>query len=658
MAGKIPDETLQAIRERISIVEVVSGYVTLKKAGRNYTGLCPFHSEKTPSFTVSDERGLFHCFGCGAGGSVFTFLMRADRIEFPEAVEMLARRAGVTLPRRTEREPGGEQRDEFVELNEIAQRCFREALQSARGTVARQYLEQRGLQPATIERYGVGFCPPNGSGLARALAGQGPRIQKAVDLGLLGRRTDDSLYDRFWGRVTFPIRHGRGHILGFGGRTLGTDHPKYLNSPESSLFHKGQVLYGLFEARAAIRDAERVVLVEGYLDALALVEAGIGYAVASLGTALSATQLRLARRFAPEVVVFFDGDRAGQEAAFRSFALCAEAQMWGLGAFLPEGFDPDTYVREKGPAAVLSLLERATPLADFFIRRVDPGPNASLPERARAVERVRQVIAQFSDPLFSLLARQAAQSLRIDEAVFREKRSAPADHRPVPAPPVTPRASQLPPEESTLLEAMALDGDVAVLVSHRGTLDAFRSPLLAAAGRAVVAAWEREHNSVAAIEHLPAAIAERVTAGLLGAGAIASADRMQTRATASSASNGRAAACKRASCGRSCMRPSEVATTTPIANSSSETTNCFGATRLNVDDVIHSDPLKSRVRLKLVPRAPAPHGYDGLAPIGAQSDVRGPIAQAGQSRRLITGRSQVRILVGPLSVRQRKGVRG
>ena len=389
MAGKIPEDTLQAIRERVSIVEVVSGYVTLKKAGRNHVGLCPFHSEKTPSFTVNDDRGLFHCFGCGAGGTVFTFLMRADRIEFPEAVEMLARRAGVTLPQRSEAEPGGDPRDGLVELNETAQRCFREALQSAAGAAARQYMEKRGLRAATIERYGIGFCPRNGSGLVRTLGGNGARMQKAVDLGLLGRRADGSVYDRFWGRVTFPIRHGRGHILGFGGRTLGTEHPKYLNSPESSLFHKGQVLYGLFEARAAIREVERVVIVEGYLDALALVEAGIGYAVASLGTALSTTQLRLARRFAPEVVVFFDGDRAGQEAAVRSFTLCAEAGVWGLGAFLPEGFDPDTYVRARGASAARSLLEQATPLADFFIHRLDPGPQASC-AAARTRRRARR----------------------------------------------------------------------------------------------------------------------------------------------------------------------------------------------------------------------------------------------------------------------------
>ncbi|MFQ5666472.1 MAG: DNA primase [Candidatus Binatia bacterium] len=527
MAGQIPDDTLQAIRERVSIVEVVSGYVTLKKAGKNYIGLCPFHSEKTPSFTVSDERGLFHCFGCGAGGTVFTFLMRADHVAFPEAVELLARRAGVGLPRRLRKGEGGEQRQELVELNETAQRCFRAALCSGRGASARQYLANRGLSTATVERYGLGYCPPAGSGLAQTLSTTPAATRRAVDLGLLGRRTDGRLYDRFWGRVTFPIRHGRGHILGFGARTLGTEHPKYLNSPESTLFRKGHVLYGLFEARKAIREAGRVVIVEGYLDALALAEAGIGYTVASLGTALSVAQLRLARRFAPEVVAFFDGDRAGQDAAARAFAVCAEADVWGLGAFLPEGFDPDTYVRTRGAAATLSLLQKAVPLADFFVQRLDPGPAASLPERARAAEKIGPVIAQVRDPLFSLLARKAAQQLRVDEVIFREMRSfgsAPRDPAPVSAATPPPRFL---PEESTLLEAMALDRDVAMLISNQGVLDSFRSTTLADAGRALVTAWRRDHSSETALDRLPAEVAGRVTAGLLGEGAIATADHLQ-----------------------------------------------------------------------------------------------------------------------------------
>ena len=530
MAGRIPDETLQAIRERVSIVEVVSGYVSLKKAGRNHLGLCPFHAEKTPSFTVNDERGLFHCFGCGAGGTVFTFLMRADRLEFFEAVEVLARRAGVPLPKRGVGD-SSEQRNALIEINETAQRYFCDSLRSPSGTPARQYLEKRGVSAPTIERYGLGFCPAAGSGLVRTLAARRLAAAQALELGLIGRRGDGSFYDRLWGRVTFPIRDGNGHILGFGGRTLGTDHPKYLNSPESSLFHKGQVLYGLFEARSAIREAERAVLVEGYLDALALVEAGIGHVVATLGTALTAAQLRLARRFAPEVVAFFDGDRAGQDAAVRAFTVCAEIGVWGLGAFLPDGFDPDTFVRTRGAAATLSLLQEAVPLADFFVDRLSPGPDASVPARVRAAEQVARVIAKVRDPVqFSLLVTKAAQRIGVDESVFRTLRSRadapPSPHAPPPAAMSKP-VEVFRPEETGLLEVVALDREVALLVAHRGVLDLLHSPVLADAGRALLAAWEREASTAAAIDILPVELAERVTAGLLGEGPIATGDRLK-----------------------------------------------------------------------------------------------------------------------------------
>lgn len=529
MAGKIPDDTLDDIRERVSIVEVVSGHMSLKKAGRNFLGLCPFHAEKTPSFTVNEERGLFHCFGCGAGGTVFTFVMRAEHIGFPDAVELLARRAGVKLPERTERDQGGAERQAFFEVNELAQGHFRQSLLAAANDQARRYLDKRGLRAAVVEQYGLGYCPPSGAGLVRSLTGQ--RQQRAAELGLIGRRSDGSWYERFRGRVTFPIRDGSGRIVGFGGRTLGTEHPKYLNSPESVLFHKGQVLYGLFEARKAIEAAQRVVIVEGYLDALALAGGEIGYVVASLGTALSAAQLRLARRFAPEVVAFFDGDRAGQEAATRAFAVCAEAGVWGLGAFLPEGLDPDDYVRQHGTAATLALLQQAVPLADFFLRRIDPGPGASLPERARAAERIGQVISRLRDAFqFNLLAKQAAQRLGVDEALFRAMRSSDESPSGPFTQATTPEraAAELRPEEATLLEAMALDREVASLVSHRGVLAAFSNSALADAGQILIDAWKREQRTNAAIDRLPPALADRITAALLGEGPLAAGDRLQT----------------------------------------------------------------------------------------------------------------------------------
>lgn len=525
MAGKIPDETLEAIRDRMSIVEVVSGYVSLKKAGRNFIGLCPFHSEKTPSFTVSDERGLFHCFGCGAGGTVFTFVMRIENCEFPEAVAVLARKAGVALPERGTHPGADDHRQELFRLNDAAQKRFVRSLQSEEGAAARAYLTKRGLQPATIEKYGIGFCPRGGSGFGAAVASKPAAVEAALRLGLLGRRGDGSTYEKFWNRITFPIRDGGGRILGFGGRTLGDDPPKYLNSPDSTLFHKGRVLYGLFEARQAVRDAERLVIVEGYMDALALVEAGIGYVVASLGTALTVDHLRLARRFAPEIIAFFDGDRAGLQAAERSFEVCLDAGIWGLGAFLPEGLDPDDYVRREGVEAARKLLAEAKPLADFFLDRVDPGPHASVPERIRAAQRVARAIVRVEDPvMFNLLAKESARRLGVDESIFRDqrmgiraktppRREAPGDQTPI--------TEDFRPEELTLIEVMSLDRSVAELVAESDVLDRFESATLAQAGASLISAWRQDGNCHAALNSLPPSVAGRLAAAQLGGGALA-----------------------------------------------------------------------------------------------------------------------------------------
>lgn len=528
MAGRIPDTTLDAIRERVSIVEVVSGFVTLKKAGRNHVGLCPFHNERTPSFTVSDDRGLFHCFGCGAGGTVFTFVMRMEGLIFAEAVESLARRAGVQLPSRPDR-AADSTRQLCIELNERAQKYFRDCLAGEAGASARAYLARRGLTAATVDRYGLGFCPPAGSGLARALRADSRPMGLASEMGLVGVRGDGTAYDRMWGRVTFPIRDGSGHIVGFGARTLGNEQPKYLNSPESSLFHKGRVLYGLYEAREAMRTTGRVVIVEGYLDALALVEAGIGNVAASLGTALTAAQLRLARRFAPEVVAFFDGDRAGADAAMRAFAVCAEVGVWGLGAFLPEGEDPDTYVRRYGVAPTQALLDGAIPLADFFLQRVDPGSAAPVPARAAAIKRVRDVISRIADPVqFSLLAQRAAQRFGIEESVLRDVRTNSSRDSGTQVPAATSTAADsFRPEEVTLIEVMALDRAAAALAAAAGVLDALLSAELTAAGREIVAAWERGDSAAAVIDRLPHPLADRVAAALLGEGPAAAADRVQ-----------------------------------------------------------------------------------------------------------------------------------
>jgi len=534
MAGRIPDEILETIRERVSIVEIVSAHVSLKKAGRGYSGLCPFHSEKTPSFTVSDDRGLYHCFGCGEGGTVFTFVMKMDGLDFPSAVETLAQRANVRLPE-AGAAPRRDDRRQLLQLNDAAQRRYVSALQSSQGAEARKYLEARGLSDEIIERYGIGFCPANGSAFVQAIQAKPKAVEAAIGIGLVGRRSDGRLFDRQWGRVTFPIRDGAGQIVGFGGRSLGEQQPKYLNSPESPLFHKGSVLYGFYEARTAIRERDQVVIVEGYMDVITLAQFGFANVVANLGTALTESQLRKTRN---QVVVFFDGDRAGQAAAMRVFEISAKAGIWANGAFLPDKEDPDSFVRNHGVAATRALLDAAVPLAEFFLARIDPGPRATMAEREAAARRVGEALAQVEDAVrFTLLARQAAERLDVNESVFREMRAAAARR------PKLPRDSertieidagasavaeqQLGLEEKTLLEAMALDRGACNLVADSGAIESLLGPAAAPLARMILDAWEDEGSVAGLIDKLPQEIGARVAAGLLGQGPLADADKVR-----------------------------------------------------------------------------------------------------------------------------------
>ncbi|HSP95662.1 MAG TPA: DNA primase [Candidatus Dormibacteraeota bacterium] len=517
MARRIPDETLQAIRDRISIVEVISAYVNLKRQGRNHIGLCPFHGEKTPSFTVSDERGLYHCFGCGESGTVFSFVMKMERIEFLDAVTQLAARAGVALPAADGDDPAARRREQLYAANAHAERFFREALASAAGAGARRYLEQRGLNAATIDRYALGFAPATGTALVGSLERQKVAREVALQAGLLGRRDDGRVYDRFRGRVMFPIRDRRGRTIAFGGRSLGDEQPKYLNSPETPLFHKGEGLYGIAEARDAIRSQARAVLVEGYMDALVLAQEGVPYVVATLGTALTAAQLRVLQPLGGEdmaVFFFFDGDRAGRQAAVRAFAICAEAGVWGRAAFLPEGFDPDSYTRQHGAAATLALLDAAPSLVDFYFDTLLP-PGATLPQRTRVADAVKVILGRVgNDVQLAVLARQAAARLGLSEELFRRARGGAPSAPPARA--TTPKA--WPVEERLLVELMAADRVVAELVAERGTLARFRTPELADAGERLVQAWQSGRPLGEVVEQLPPALAARLTAVALEQG--------------------------------------------------------------------------------------------------------------------------------------------
>jgi DNA primase len=371
MGGRIPTEAIQHIRERASITEVVSDVVTLRKRGRTVVGLCPFHTEKTPSFTVTEERGFYHCFGCGEHGDVFGFVMKTQSLTFPEAIRAVAQRFGLPVPEGTDSERRGG--DPLLAVNAAAAAFFTRALAAPGGARARAYLVERGVGDEIAARFHLGYAPATGDALARHLRAEGHPVEHALTLGLVSRRDAGGVYDRFRDRLVFPIADTTGRNVAFGGRVLpgrpstGDAPPKYLNSPESPLFHKGHTLYGLPQARDAIRRRGRAIVVEGYLDVITLAEAGIEEVVAPLGTALTADQLRVLRRLCESVVACFDGDDAGRRAAARSFATFVEAGLWGRGVFLPAGDDPDTFVRRSGREALEALLGAAEPLVDAFL---------------------------------------------------------------------------------------------------------------------------------------------------------------------------------------------------------------------------------------------------------------------------------------------------
>jgi DNA primase len=419
----IKQETISQVRSRASIVEIVSDYVTLKKAGRNYMGLCPFHSEKTPSFTVSEEKGIFHCFGCNTGGGVFQFLMQIDQLSFPEALERVAKRYGIVIEQ-SERGPSARhvnERETLYRINERAALNYQKMLAShPEGKWAREYLKNRGVDEPTARRFMIGYAPRGGSGLADMFKKEQLPVQEALRLGLLGQREPGRLYEKFFSRLMFPIADASGKIVGFGGRVLDQALPKYLNSSDTPLFHKGATVYGLHQAKEGIRKADRVVLVEGYLDVIALAQHGIDYTVATLGTALTPNHLRALARYTRNIIALFDGDEAGRKAAARSFEIFVEAGLLGRGAFLPRGEDPDSYVRKHGKTPLEGLIDGAVPLADFYFSSLEQRHGGTLEGKSRTASEIGRVLAKVANPFEAdLLVRRAVDHLGIREELLR-----------------------------------------------------------------------------------------------------------------------------------------------------------------------------------------------------------------------------------------------
>ena len=388
LAGRIPQHFINDLIDRADIVSVIDERMTLKKTGKNYSGLCPFHDEKTPSFSVSPDKQFFHCFGCQESGTVLTFLMKYERLEFVEAVEMLARDMGMKVPREQGRGPVVKVDEDLYSVMDQAERFYRGQLRGA--TEAVEYLKGRGLTGEIARDFGIGYAPAEWHGVGDALISDRVSEEKLLTAGLLIKNDKDRVYDRFRDRIMFPIRDTRGRVIAFGGRILAQDGgPKYLNSPETPIFFKAQELYGLYEARKALRKIDALLVVEGYMDVVALAQNGIVNAVATLGTATGEAHFKKLYRYADQVVCCFDGDKAGRSAAWRALesALPVLNEHRQLKfAFLPDGEDPDSLIRGQGEAAFQGFIDHAVPALEFLLSRLAEGLDlATLDGRAKFI---------------------------------------------------------------------------------------------------------------------------------------------------------------------------------------------------------------------------------------------------------------------------------
>lgn len=446
----IAEQKIAEVRQAARISEFISPYVSLKRSGRGMTGLCPFHGEKSPSFSVDDERGFYHCFGCGAGGNVFKFVMQMENVSFPEAVRKVAAHYGIEVPDEGATPGASSERDAAFAMLASAANFYRAALgRSGFGDTVRAYLDERGVGADAAERFFLGAAPPAADALAQHLRREKHDLRVAERIGLVGLR-GGSAYDRFRSRLLFPIRDPQGRTLGFGARRIGEgDGPKYLNSSDSPVYHKGRVLYGLFEAREAERRpplrsggggasaaakpvaasaqaaaparSNDLILVEGYLDVIAMSQAGMTNVVAGCGTALTLDQARLVRRHAAEVVALFDGDDAGRRAAARSFPVFLEAGLWARGVFLPQGEDPDTFVKSQGVSALRAEISAAKPLVEAYARYVAEGAGGA-GSAARVGAELAEVLRKVENPFeYDDFVKKAALWTGISEQVLRDQ---------------------------------------------------------------------------------------------------------------------------------------------------------------------------------------------------------------------------------------------
>jgi DNA primase len=414
----------EKVKQQADIVRVIGEYVRLKKTGQNFTGLCPFHQEKSPSFAVHPVRQIYHCFGCGAGGDVFKFVMEMDKSPFPEAVRTVAEKCGIPIPRPRERSPEehreNQQRSALVEMHRAAAEYFQRQLRdTGEGKIAQSYLEDRGLDRDTVVRFGLGWAPSSGDALLRLLKQKYP--EKVLEVsGLVSRNESGRFYDRFRSRIMFPIANDAGKVIAFGGRAMGDAMPKYMNSPETPIYTKSSVLYHLDRAKEELRRSDFAILVEGYMDAIAVARAGCTNVVASCGTSLAEPQIKLLSRFTRRVVVNYDPDTAGQAATERSLTLLLEKEFEVKVLALPGGADPDKFFKEQGADAYRKLLKEAPQYIDYLIGRARKMDRSSAAGKVAALNFLMPFIQRLPNRLLrSEWASRIASELRVDEPVLR-----------------------------------------------------------------------------------------------------------------------------------------------------------------------------------------------------------------------------------------------
>ncbi|MBN1997241.1 DNA primase [candidate division KSB1 bacterium] len=417
---KISDENIEKVKTASDIVEVISGYVNLRQKGQNYFGLCPFHHEKTPSFSVNPAMQIFRCFGCGAGGNVFTFVMKTEGVTFPESVKLLAQQAGILLPEEDVNVEEFREKEALFYANKLAADYFQKSLKTPQANQAREYLASRSLTEQVCEAFDIGYAPDQWDGLIQYSQKYSLKQEILLKAGLLVQKDSGHMYDRFRGRVTFAIRNISGQVVAFGARKIvNDDSPKYINSPETDIYHKRSVLYGLHKSRDAVRREKYALVVEGYTDVISLAKVGVNNTVATSGTALTDDHARLLRRYTPNVVVLYDNDSAGAAAALRGSDILLANGLDVKICMLPPGMDPDEFAREFGRDKVLLYISKAVPLIDFKVRRLNDENIVTARQRAEAVRELVVSVGRVTDSIQqSFLIRDLAEKLQIEEKLL------------------------------------------------------------------------------------------------------------------------------------------------------------------------------------------------------------------------------------------------